>query len=233
MTEVEPLLFAVSVLGTLVVLLTFIVRGREIGLELSSETAFAFYVRMASLAGSVVFTIGLAEILRAWLVTLPLQEGYTPLTTRLSVEQLIRGATLLVAGGGFWLMHFFLPRPAVPGGGLLYLAFLMVGTAAFGLAALMTLPVGLAQELQRVFGLNNVAPRTGGTLGGGLAALVAWLGHLWQLRNHFGRGGYRAQFVRIPPRSAPPTEPSISGAPLVRPPDAYSAGAAARPPDDE
>lgn len=225
MSEFEPVLFAVSVLGTLVVMLTFVVRGREIGWELSSATAFALYVRMASLAGSVLFTIGLAELLRAWLVTLPLPEGYTALTSRLSVEQLVRGATLLVAGGAFWLMHFFLRRPAVPGGGLLYLAFLMVGTAAFGLAALMTLPVGLAQEFQRVFGLNNVAPRTGGTLGGGLAALVVWLGHLWQLRNHLGRSGPRFEWARIPPSGPPPTEPSFSGAPIIRPPGARSAGA--------
>jgi hypothetical protein len=197
MTGFEPVLFAVSVIGTLAVILMFVLRGHEIGWELAGESVFALYVRMASLAGSVVFTIGVAELLRAWLVTLPLPEGYTALTSRLSLEQIVRGATLLVAGGGFWIIHFLLPRPAVRGSGPLYLAFLIVGAAAFGLAALMTLPLGVAQELQRLFGLN-APPRTDGTLGGGLAAFAVWLGHLSQLRNHFGRGSHRAEVVRYP-----------------------------------
>lgn len=233
MTGFEPILFAVSVTGTLAVIVTFVLRGHEIGWELSGESAFALYVRMASLAGSVVFTMGLAELLRAWLVTMPLPEGYTALTSRLSLEQVVRGGTLVTCGGGFWVVHFLLPRPHVRDRDLLYLAFLTVGAAAFGLAALVTLPLGLSQEIQRLFGLN-APPRTDGTLGGGLAALLIWLGHLWQLRSRFGRSGpYRAELV--PVRGAdpgpPPAEPSGSGAPRVHPPDTRSASAAALPPD--
>ncbi|MDQ6857507.1 MAG: hypothetical protein M3Z65_00760 [Chloroflexota bacterium] len=182
------------------------------------------------LAGSVASAIGLAELLRAWLIAVPLPQGSTAVTTGLPMDQVVRGATLLVIGVAFWTVHFFLPRPALRGSDALYLVFVTVGAAAFGLATLVTLPVGVAGELQRVFGVT-APPRTEGTFGAGLAGLAFWLGHLWQLRAHLGHGRM-LRVTRAYPRSPPPPAPAVVGAPLIRPPDTRSAGAAALPPPD-
>jgi len=228
--QFESTLIVASVAGTLAVVVAFIVRGRESGWELSSAAAVTLYVRIASLAGTVVSAIGLAELLRASLMAAPLPDGPTAVTTGLPMDQLVRGATLLVVGAAFWTVHFFLPRPALRGSDALYLVFVTVGAAAFGLATLGTLPFGVAEELQRVFGVT-APPRTDGTLGGGLAGLAFWLGHLWQLRAHLGWGRtYRA--IRAYPGGPPPPAPAIVGAPLIRPPDTRSAGAVAAPPRD-
>lgn len=226
--SLEPILVATATIGTLVVLATFIVRGQEIGWELSGETVFELYVRIASLAASVIVAIGLAELFRGWLVTAPLPAGFSNIRTVPQTDQLVRGATLLASGVAFWVIHFFLPRPLVRGSGLLYLTFLMAGTFAFGIATLVTLPGGLAPEIERLFGIQAEL-RSSGSLGGGLAALVLWLGHLWQLRAHVGRGP-RKEYTFGPP--SPPLEPSGVGAPRLVPPDTRSAGAAAVPPDD-
>ena len=229
MIQFESTLIVASVAGTLAVVVAFIVRGRESRWELSGNAAVTLYVRIASLAGSVVSAIGLAELLRAWLISFPPPEAATA-ASGLPMDQVVRGATLLTVGVAFWTVHFFLPRPAFRGSGGLYLAFLAVGAAAFALATLGSLPFGVAEELQRVFGFT-APPRTDGTLGGGLAGLAFWLGHLWQLRAHLGWGSmYRA--TRAYPRRPPPTAPAIVGAPLIRPPDTRSAGAAAAPPRD-
>jgi hypothetical protein len=233
----EPVVAAASALGALAILAAFVVRGREIGWELSGDSAFALYVRLASLAGTVVFAVGLAELLRAWLVTAPLPAGFTPARSAVPADQLVRGATLLASGAAFWAVHFFLPRPAIKGWDALYLAFLTVGAAAFGLATIVVLPWGAAAEVQRLFGFQAPS-RQDGTLGGGLAALVVWLAHLLRLYARFRhRGGHRVFGAQRPrPRgwrpSPPPPEPGGVGAPLVRPPGTRSAGAAAVPPDD-
>jgi len=226
--SLEPILVASAAIGTLVVLATFIVRGQEIGWELSGETIFVLYVHAASLAASVIVAIGLAELLRGWLVTAPLPAGFSNVRTVPQTDQLVRGATLLVSGIAFWAIHFFLPRPLARASGLIYTAFLIVGTFAFGIATLVTLPGGLAPEIERLFGIEAEL-RSGGSLGGGLAALVLWLGHLWQLRARLGSGG-RREFTFGPP--APPLEPAGVGAPRLVPPDTRSAGAAAVPPAD-
>jgi hypothetical protein len=228
--QFESTLVVASAAGTLAVVVAFIVRGRESGWELSGNAVVTLYVRIASLAGSVVSAIGLAELLRAWMIAAPLPGGTTAASTGLPLDQVVRGATLLVIGAAFWTVHFFLPRPALRGSDALYLVFVTVGAAAFGFATLVTLPFGVADELQRVFGVTT-SPRTDRTLGGGLAGLAFWLGHVWQLRAHLGHGRmYRA--TRAYPDSPPPTAPAVVGAPLNRPPDTRSAGAAAAPPRD-
>jgi hypothetical protein len=227
--QFESTLIVASVAGTLAVVVAFIVRGRETGWEPSGNAALALYVRIASLAGTVVSAIGLAELLRAWLISFPPPEAATA-ASGLPMDQVVRGATLLTVGVAFWTVHFFLPRPAFRGSGGLYLAFLAVGAAAFALATLGSLPFGIAYELQRLFGFT-AAPGTDAALGGGLAGLAFWLGHLWQLRAHLGHGRtYRG--ARSYPGGPPPPEPAVAGAPLVRPPDTRSAGAAVAPPHD-
>ena len=223
----EPIIVAVAALGTLAVVATFIVRGHEIGWDLSAETIFVLYVRVASLAATLVVAFGLADLLRAWLLTAPLPVGFTPVRTP-QAEEVVRGATLVVAGVAFWTLHYLLPRPSIPGATLLYQAFVIVGTLAFGIATVVTLPSGVAPEIQRLFGAQ-AASRADGTLGGGLAGLILWLGHLWQLRAHVGRGP-RREFTFGPP--SPPLEPSGVGAPRIVPPGSRSAGAAAIPPAD-
>lgn len=234
MIPLEPVLVAASALGTLVVLAAFVVRGREIGWELSGEVAFLIYVRLAALAASVMFTIGLAEILRSVLTVAPLPPGYTNTSSTISQQQLIRGATFLAFGAAFWAVHFgpatifVLRRPVAVGARDLYLAFLAVGATAFGVATVATLPSGLAEEVQRLFGVGE-PPRANGTLGGGIAALVVWLAHMLQFRAQLGSGSSRT-FSFGPP--SPPPEPVRVGAPLVRPPDTRAAGAMAVPPQD-
>jgi len=73
--QFESTLIVASVAGTLAVVVAFIVRGRESGWELSSAAAVTLYVRIASLAGTVVSAIGLAELLRAWLISFPAAGG--------------------------------------------------------------------------------------------------------------------------------------------------------------
>ena len=229
MIQFESTLIVASVAGTLAAVVAFIVRGRETGWETSGNAAVALYMRIASLAGTVVSAIGLAELLRAWLISFPLPEAATA-ASGLPMDQVVRGATLLTVGVAFWTVHFFLPRPAFRGSGGLYLAFLAVGAAAFALATLGSLPFGIAYELQRLFGFT-AAPGTDAALGGGLAGLAFWLGHLWQLRAHLGHGRtYRG--ARSYPGGPPPPEPALAGAPLLRPPDTRSAGAAVAPPHD-
>lgn len=234
MIPLEPVLVAASTLGTLVVLVAFVVRGREIGWELSGGTAFLIYVRLAALAASVVFTIGLAEILRSVLTVAPLPPGYTNMSSTISQQQFIRGVTFLAFGVAFWTVHFgpatiFLLRGSVAAGsGDLYLAFLAVGLTTFGVATVVTLPSGLAEEAQRLFRVGEPY-RANGTLGGGLAALAVWLAHMLQFRAQLGRGSSR-EFTFGPP--SPPPEPVGVGAPLVRPPDTRAAGAMAIPPQD-
>lgn len=48
MIPLEPILTGASVVGALAVVLTSVVRGHETGWELSSETAFTLYGRIAT-----------------------------------------------------------------------------------------------------------------------------------------------------------------------------------------
>jgi hypothetical protein len=100
-------------------------------------------------------------------------------------EDLVRGVTFLVFGAVFWGAHWWARRslsgPAERITGL-YRAYLMIGTAVFGIATIALLPVGIYQALsfaivpaqQGIFRQG-----AGDSLSGGLAALPLWLAYLW------------------------------------------------------
>ena len=96
----------------------------------------------------------------------------------------MRGITFLIFGGLFFGAHWWARRAlAVTSerSSPLYRAYLILGTAIFGIATIALLPTGIYQALS--FAVVNV-PGTfrqgaGEALGGGLAALPIWLIYLW------------------------------------------------------
>jgi hypothetical protein len=99
-------------------------------------------------------------------------------------EDLVRGATFVVFGGIFWGAHWFARRSL---GQIderrsgLYRAYLMLGTAIFGIATIVLLPTGIYQALSYIVPASQFSfrPGAGETLSGGLAALPLWLAYLW------------------------------------------------------
>ena len=199
-------LTALAVLGGIVLLVVlFLQRGRE-GIDLSLGGLMRVYLYLASLAGVVVFAVGLAgvdggprpQIEPAFPVqvcppgqTCPPFPGppgtFAPVPDdrlRQQGEDLVRGVTFLVFGGIFWGAHWWARRalsPAPERESLLFRSYLILGTAIFGIATIALLPTGIYQALS--FAVVNV-PGTfrqgaGEALGGGLAALPIWLIYLW------------------------------------------------------
>lgn len=105
---------------------------------------------------------------------------------RRRAEDLIRGVTFAAFGALFWGAHWA-ARRGVAGpeerGSPLWRGYLMLGTAIFGLTAVVTLPMGVYQALA-----NALLPATaefGGyyrpgadSLGTGVVSLVVWLVYL-------------------------------------------------------
>src|SRR5439155_3964605 len=100
-------------------------------------------------------------------------------------EDLVRGVTQLVFGGIFWGAHWA-ARKGIVGGDErasgLYRAYLILGTAVFGIATIVLLPTGIYQALSQA--LITAQPGTfrqgaGESLSGGLATLPIWLVYLW------------------------------------------------------
>jgi hypothetical protein len=105
---------------------------------------------------------------------------------RRRADDLIRGATFAVFGAVFWGAHWSARRALVgpeERGSPLSRGYLMLGTAAFGLTAVIALPTGVHQALSGAL-LPSAAPgsfvfRQGAeSLGLGLVALVLWLVYL-------------------------------------------------------
>ncbi len=115
----------------------------------------------------------------------------------------IASVVLIRLGGG--------PRHALILGGVLFVSYLP----------------GPVHQIVMISG--DGLPAVLGNLGA-IAGVLTFV--LLSFRAQRGRRDYRWQGVRLPPSGWPPTEPSFSGAPRVRPPDARSAGAAARPPQE-
>jgi uncharacterized protein DUF5671 len=117
-------------------------------------------------------------------------------------QDLVRGVTFVIFGGVFWGAHWW-ARRALAGdaerGGGLHRAYLILGTAIFGIATIAFLPMGIYQALSfAIVPPDQFSFRTGAgeALSGGLAALPLWLAYLWLVQRAL--------------RTAPPSPPTVS-----------------------
>jgi uncharacterized protein DUF5671 len=211
-------LTAAAVLGGIVLLgVLFFQRARD-GVDLSLSGLLRVYLYLASLAGVIALSIGLAGILAYVLAAgfgldviyggptpqpypaiapacppnQPCPPSWQPIPPdfrddreRRMGEDLVRGVTFVIFGGVFWGAHWLarrsLARPDEHQSGL-YRGYLMLGTAIFGIATIVLLPMGIYQALS--YALVSTAPYSfrpgaGEALSGGLAALPLWLAYLW------------------------------------------------------
>jgi Domain of unknown function (DUF5671) len=104
---------------------------------------------------------------------------------RQQTDDLVRGVTFLIFGGVFWGAHWW-ARRALAGvadrASGLHRAYLILGTAIFGIATIALLPMGIYQALSFAIAPPDqftFRPGAGEALSGGLAALPLWLGYLW------------------------------------------------------
>jgi hypothetical protein len=106
---------------------------------------------------------------------------------RQQAEDLVRGVTFVIFGGVFWAAHWW-ARRALAGvadrASGLHRAYLILGTAIFGIATIALLPMGIYQALSFAIvqpdpTFTVFRPGAGEALSGGLAALPLWLAYLW------------------------------------------------------
>jgi hypothetical protein len=104
---------------------------------------------------------------------------------RRQTEDLVRGVTFVIFGGAFWGAHWW-ARRAITGvaerGSGLHRAYLIIGTAVFGITTIALLPMGIYQALSFAIvpaDQFTFRPGAGEALSGGLAALPLWLAYLW------------------------------------------------------
>ena len=104
---------------------------------------------------------------------------------RRQTEDLVRGVTFVIFGGVFWAAHWW-ARRALAGvaerGSGLHRAYLILGTAIFGIATIALLPMGIYQAVSFAIvppDQFTFRPGAGEALSGGLAALPLWLAYLW------------------------------------------------------
>lgn len=219
-------LVTLGILGGIAVLVVlFMQRGRE-GLDLSLRGLVRVYLYLASLAGVIVFTIGISGILAFALAAAfgrdaiyggpvpgpvpliapacpPAATGNDPFgkpcapapvpnrppipdeRERRQQEDLVRGITFIAFGAIFWGAHWTARRGPVGGAdertSVTYRAYLMLGTAIFGITTITLLPTGVYQALSEalVTAPGSFRQGAGESLSGGLAALPLWLAYLW------------------------------------------------------
>jgi len=100
-------------------------------------------------------------------------------------EDLVRGVTYFVFGAVFWGAHWSARRSIVGGderGSALYRSYLILGTAVFGIATIVLLPMGIYQAASQAiltYPANTFRQGAGDALSGGLATLPIWLLYLW------------------------------------------------------
>ena len=154
---------------------------------------------------------------------------------RQQTEDLVRGVTFLIFGGVFWGAHWWARRAL---GGVaerasgLQRAYLILGTAIFGIATIVFLPMGIYQALSFAIvppDQFSFRPGAGESLSGGLAALPLWLVYLWLVQRAL-RGDSRTYAAGF--RGGPPPEPAPVGARIGPGPSSRSAGAEATPPGE-
>src|SRR6267378_6794566 len=121
---------------------------------------------------------------------------------RRQTEDLVRGVTFVIFGGVFWGAHWW-ARRALAGvtdrASGLHRAYLILGTAIFGIATIAFLPTGIYQALSFAIASPNqftFRPGAGEALSGGLAALPLWLAYLWLVQRAL--------------RTPPPSPPSVA-----------------------
>jgi hypothetical protein len=118
---------------------------------------------------------------------------------RRQTEDLVRGVTFVIFGGVFWGAHWWARRTlagVVERASGLHRAYLILGTAIFGIATIALLPMGIYQALSFAIvppDQFSFRPGAGEALSGGLAALPLWLAYLWLVQRAL--------------RTAPPTTP--------------------------
>src|SRR6266704_3649610 len=121
---------------------------------------------------------------------------------RRQTEDLVRGVTFVIFGGVFWAAHWW-ARRALAGvadrASGLDRAYLILGTAIFGIATIALLPMGIYQALSFAIvppDQFSFRPGAGEALSGGLAALPLWLAYLWLVQRAL--------------RTAPPSPPTAA-----------------------
>jgi hypothetical protein len=121
---------------------------------------------------------------------------------RQQIDDLVRGVTFVIFGGVFWGAHWWARRAlaaiADRASGL-HRAYLIFGTAIFGIATIALLPMGIYQALSFAIVTPNqfsFRPGAGEALSGGLAALPLWLAYLWLVQRAL--------------RTTPPSPPSVA-----------------------
>ncbi len=117
-------------------------------------------------------------------VTFAPQPGILDERVRRQTEDLVRGVTFVIFGGVFWAAHWWARRELVGADRLsgLHRAYLILGTAIFGIATIALLPMGIYQALSFAIvppDQFSFRPGAGEALSGGLAALPLWLAYLW------------------------------------------------------
>jgi hypothetical protein len=119
---------------------------------------------------------------------------------RRQTDDLVRGVTFVIFGGVFWAAHWWARRSLA--GGVdrsgLHRAYLILGTAIFGIATIALLPMGIYQALSYAIvppDQFSYRPSAGDALSGGLAALPLWLAYLWLVQRAL--------------RSTPPSTPTV------------------------
>jgi len=155
---------------------------------------------------------------------------------RRQTEDLVRGVTFVIFGGVFWGAHWW-GRRALGGvaehGSALHRAYLILGTAIFGIATIALLPMGIYQAVSFAFvpaDQFSFRPGAGESLSGGLAALPVWLAYLWLVQRAL-RGEPGTWVGRGFP-GGPPPDPAGVGARIGPGPSSRSAGAEAMPPGE-
>jgi hypothetical protein len=113
---------------------------------------------------------------------------------RRQTEDVVRGVTFVIFGGVFWGAHWWARRTLA---GLadrasgLHRAYLILGTAIFGIATIALLPMGIYQALSFAIvppDQFSFRPGAGEALSGGLAALPLWLAYLWLVQRALRSG---------------------------------------------
>ena len=117
-------------------------------------------------------------------------------------QDLVRGVTFVIFGGVFWGAHWWARRAlagAADRASGLHRAYLILGTAIFGIATIAFLPMGIYQALSFAIvppDQFSFRPGAGEALSGGLAALPLWLAYLWLVQRAL--------------RTAPPSSPTVA-----------------------